>query len=108
MPTLISGLRRTLGRTGAAAATGLAFVLTAPGAALAAPGDLDPGFDGDGRVVTDFGGYDESRDMAVQADGKIVTVGLSEPRRAARPTSPWPATTPMAASTPASTATAWS
>lgn len=79
MPTLISGLRRTLGRTGAAAATGLAFVLTAPGAALAAPGDLDPGFDGDGRVVTDFGGYDESRDMAVQADGKIVTVGLSEP-----------------------------
>ncbi|WP_329570964.1 calcium-binding protein [Streptomyces sp. NBC_01361] len=77
MPTLITGLRRTLGRSGAAAATGLALVLTAPGAALAAPGDLDPGFDGDGRVVTDFGGYDESRDMALQADGKIVTVGLN-------------------------------
>ncbi|MFC9672858.1 calcium-binding protein [Streptomyces sp. NPDC056949] len=79
MPTLITGLRRTLGRTGAAAATGLALVLTAPGAALAAPGDLDPGFDGDGKVVTDFGGYDESRDMALQADGKIVTVGINEP-----------------------------
>lgn len=79
MPTLTTGLRRTLGRTGAAAATGLALVLTAPGAALAAPGDLDPGFDGDGKVVTDFGGYDESRDMALQADGKIVTVGLNNP-----------------------------
>ncbi|MFE4716142.1 calcium-binding protein [Streptomyces sp. NPDC056728] len=79
MPTPITGLRRTLGRTGAAAATGLALVLTAPGAALAAPGDLDPGFDGDGKVVTDFGGYDESRDMALQADGKIVTVGLNNP-----------------------------
>ncbi|WP_405834582.1 calcium-binding protein [Streptomyces sp. NBC_00105] len=77
MSTLTSGLRRMLGRSGVAAATGLAFVLTLPGAALAAPGDLDPAFDGDGRVVTDFGGYDESRDMVLQADGKIVTVGLN-------------------------------
>ncbi|MFJ8631402.1 calcium-binding protein [Streptomyces sp. NPDC093568] len=60
-------------------ATGLALVLTVPGAALAAPGDLDPSFDGDGRVVTDFGGYDESRGMALQPDGKIVTVGLLQP-----------------------------
>ncbi|MEU9160943.1 calcium-binding protein [Streptomyces sp. NPDC048424] len=72
-------MRRTLGRAGVAAATGLALVLTLPGAALAAPGDLDPTFDGDGRVVTDFAGYDESRDMVVQADGKIVTVGLNTP-----------------------------
>nr|WP_290129339.1 calcium-binding protein [Streptomyces chartreusis] len=60
-------------------ATGLALVLTVPGVALAAPGDLDPTFDGDGRVVTDFGGYDESRGMALQPDGKIVTVGLVQP-----------------------------
>lgn len=79
MSTFTAGLRRTLERTGVAAATGLALVLTLPGAALAAPGDLDPTFDGDGKVVTDFGGYDESRDMALQADGKIVTVGLAEP-----------------------------
>ncbi|MER6314999.1 calcium-binding protein [Streptomyces sp. NPDC001581] len=79
MSAFPSGLRRTLGRAGVAAATGLAFVLTLPGAALAAPGDLDPTFDGDGRVVTDFAGYDESRDMVVQADGKIVTVGLNSP-----------------------------
>ncbi|MFD9366407.1 calcium-binding protein [Streptomyces sp. NPDC060020] len=79
MSAFPSGLRRTAGRAGVAAATGLAFVLTLPGAALAAPGDLDPTFDGDGRVVTDFAGYDESRDMVVQADGKIVTVGLNNP-----------------------------
>ncbi|WP_327593710.1 calcium-binding protein [Streptomyces chartreusis] len=60
-------------------ATGLALVLTVPGVALAAPGDLDPTFDGDGRVVTDFGGYDESRGTALQPDGKIVTVGLVQP-----------------------------
>ncbi|MET9965919.1 calcium-binding protein [Streptomyces sp. NPDC006356] len=79
MYTFTSGLRRALGRTGIAAATGLALVLTVPGVALAAPGDLDPTFDGDGRVVTDFGGYDESRGMALQPDGKIVTVGLVQP-----------------------------
>ncbi|MDX3534529.1 calcium-binding protein [Streptomyces sp. MB09-01] len=77
MSTFMSGPRRRLGRTGVAAATGLVFVLTLPGAALAAPGDLDPAFGGDGRVVTDFAGYDESRDMVLQADGKIVTVGLN-------------------------------
>ncbi|WP_051836974.1 DUF11 domain-containing protein [Streptomyces sp. NRRL F-2580] len=79
MSAFPSGLRRTPGRAGVAAATGLALLLTLPGAALAAPGDLDPTFDGDGRVVTDFAGYDESRDMVVQADGKIVTVGLNTP-----------------------------
>jgi uncharacterized delta-60 repeat protein/uncharacterized repeat protein (TIGR01451 family) len=48
--------------------------LAAPGAA--APGDLDPTFDGDGQVTTDFvGGADESRAVAIQADGKIVAVG---------------------------------
>ncbi|MEU8436100.1 calcium-binding protein [Streptomyces sp. NPDC029216] len=81
-PTLVSGLRRTLRRNAvAAAAAGLALVLALPATALAAPGDLDPTFDGDGRVATDFGGggYDESRDMALQADGKIVTVGLTVP-----------------------------
>ncbi|MEV7544198.1 calcium-binding protein [Streptomyces sp. NPDC089915] len=76
------GRRRSPRRRAAAVlAAGLALVLALPAAALGAPGDLDPAFDGDGRVVTDFGGgnYDESRGMAIQADGKIVTVGTTVP-----------------------------
>ncbi|MFJ8163605.1 calcium-binding protein [Streptomyces sp. NPDC096136] len=77
-----SGRRRAPRRNAAAAvAAGLALVLALPATALGAPGDLDPTFDGDGRVVTDFGGggYDESRGMVIQADGKIVTVGSTVP-----------------------------
>jgi uncharacterized delta-60 repeat protein len=48
--------------------------------ALAADGDLDPTFGTDGKVVTDF---NESTDwlgrVALQADGKIVTAGVSFP-----------------------------
>ncbi|MET8447327.1 calcium-binding protein [Streptomyces sp. NPDC005209] len=79
MSTFTSGLRTALGRTGVAAATGLALALTVSHAAFALPGDLDTSFGGDGKVVTDFGGYDESRGVAVQADGRIVTVGLNQP-----------------------------
>ncbi|WP_308379999.1 calcium-binding protein [Streptomyces sp. ISL-43] len=61
-----------------AAALGLALVLALPGTALAAPGDLDPGFGPDGRVTTAIGGYAEGHDIARQADGKLVVVGLSE------------------------------
>ncbi|WP_030862032.1 DUF11 domain-containing protein [Streptomyces sp. NRRL F-2747] len=67
------------GTTGVlAAALGLALVLALPGSALAAPGDLDPSFGPDGRVVTPFPGYAEGHDIARQADGKLVVVGLSE------------------------------
>jgi uncharacterized delta-60 repeat protein len=46
--------------------------------AVAAPGDLDPTFDGDGRVTTDFaGGFDGARGIAIQADGKIVAAGVA-------------------------------
>jgi uncharacterized delta-60 repeat protein len=39
-------------------------------------GSLDSGFDGDGRVVTDFaGGGDAGRAVAIQSDGKIVVAG---------------------------------
>ncbi|MFE1557843.1 calcium-binding protein [Streptomyces sp. NPDC058734] len=82
-PASASGRRRIPPRRGAAAAVaaGLALVLALPSPALGAPGDPDPAFDGDGRVATDFGGggYDESRGMVIQADGKIVTVGLTVP-----------------------------
>ncbi|KOU22101.1 hypothetical protein ADK52_22375 [Streptomyces sp. WM6372] len=67
------------GTTGVlAAALGLALVLALPGSALAAPGDLDPSFGPDGRVVTPFPGYAEGHDIARQADGKLVVVGMSE------------------------------
>ena len=66
------------GRVGVAAAAGLALVLAVPGIALAAPGDLDPGFGTGGTVLTDFsGGSDEARGVAVQSDGKIVAVGYA-------------------------------
>jgi uncharacterized delta-60 repeat protein len=46
--------------------------------ALAAPGELDPTFDTDGKVVTPFpNGLDAAEDVAVQADGKVVVAGGS-------------------------------
>ncbi len=38
-------------------------------------GSLDPSFSGDGRQMTDFGGFDDANGVALQADGKIVAVG---------------------------------
>jgi uncharacterized delta-60 repeat protein len=52
-----------------------ALVLTPLG--IAAVGDLDRTFGGDGKVVTDFGADDYPFDVAVQRDGKIVVVGVS-------------------------------
>jgi len=40
-------------------------------------GSLDPTFDGDGKVVTDFGATDSANGVAIQADGKIVAAGQS-------------------------------
>jgi uncharacterized delta-60 repeat protein len=46
----------------------------------AAAGDLDPTFDGDGIVITDFegGSYDVGLGVAVQRDRKIVVAGLTQ------------------------------
>src|SRR3954447_1337504 len=53
-------------------------------AALAAPGDADPTFSGDGRQLTDFGGnVDSGGAVAVQADGKLVVAGSSRQGAAA-------------------------
>ncbi|MDX3751136.1 calcium-binding protein [Streptomyces sp. AK08-02] len=70
-------MRPRAARTGLVAAIGLALVLTLPGTAIAAPGDLDPTFSGDGKVLTNFADDDQARDVAVQPDGKIVSVGAS-------------------------------
>jgi uncharacterized delta-60 repeat protein len=45
-------------------------------ASLLAAASLDPTFDGDGKVLTDFGGRDSAAHaVAVQPDGKIVAAG---------------------------------
>ncbi|MFF3891093.1 calcium-binding protein [Streptomyces sp. NPDC001914] len=58
-------------------ATVLALVLSLPGTAAAAPGGLDATFSGDGKVLTDFVDDDHADDVAVQPDGKILSVGSS-------------------------------
>jgi hypothetical protein len=57
------------------------------GTALAAPGDLDTGFDGDGRRVIDYGGSDVADAVAIQPDGKVCApdrARLQERRRTRR------------------------
>jgi len=54
-----------------------ALLLALPVPALAAPGDLDPSFDGDGLVLTDFGGFESAGALVLQPDGKLVAAGYS-------------------------------
>jgi uncharacterized delta-60 repeat protein len=53
----------------------LAGLLAAPIVANAAPGDLDPNFGIDGRVITDFGGEEAALAIARQSNGRIVVAG---------------------------------
>lgn len=77
MPTLPS-LRGSL-RVASALAAALALVVAVPNPALAAPGDLDTTFGTDGKVLVDTGYWAEGQDVALQADGRIVTVGSHRP-----------------------------
>ncbi|MFH8627539.1 calcium-binding protein [Streptomyces vietnamensis] len=77
MPVSILGRRR---RAAVGTAAGLALVLWLPGVAVAAPGELDPGFGTGGTVRTDFGGQEAAYGMAVQGDGKFVLAGNAGPR----------------------------
>jgi uncharacterized delta-60 repeat protein len=60
------------------AAVALALVFTS--GLSAAAGDLDPTFDGDGKVITDFdgGSYDVGRAVAIQRDGKTIVAGETQ------------------------------
>jgi uncharacterized delta-60 repeat protein len=40
-------------------------------------GSLDTSFDSDGKVTTDFGGFEFASDVAIQPDGRIVAAGNS-------------------------------
>jgi uncharacterized delta-60 repeat protein len=42
-----------------------------------ANGSLDTTFDGDGKVVTDFGGWDEAESVTIDSNGKIVVAGYT-------------------------------
>src|SRR5947208_3212684 len=53
----------------------LLLVLSFAHSVDAGPGDLDPSFGTGGRVLTDFGGGDGARALALQADGKFVVAG---------------------------------
>lgn len=58
-------------------------ILMMTGVSFAAPSSLDPSFDGDGKVHTDFAPSDDPRDeearnVALQSDGKIVAVGYAQ------------------------------
>src|SRR5439155_996244 len=55
----------------------LLLVLSFAHSVDAGPGDLDPSFGTGGRVLTDFGGGDGARALALQADGRIVVAGSS-------------------------------
>jgi uncharacterized delta-60 repeat protein len=50
----------------------------------AADSDLDPSFDSDGIVTTDYDEFDFINDIVTQSDGKIVAVGHSGVHRASR------------------------
>lgn len=51
------------------------LVFSFPLLSQAREGDLDPTFDGDGKVITDFGTGEVAFAVNIQADGKIVAAG---------------------------------
>jgi uncharacterized delta-60 repeat protein len=55
---------------------GMAVVLFGAGVAQAGAGDLDPTFDGDGRVTSDVTSADRIRAIVVQPDGRILIGGF--------------------------------
>ena len=67
-------------------------------------GSLDTTFSGDGKQVTDFGGFGNANAVALDSDGRIVAAGSGSGGTVA--TSPSPATTSTARWTRASPATA--
>lgn len=65
-------------RTGRSLLGALALLVVLASPVGAAPGDLDPTFDADGKVTRDFGGnFDGATGVVVQDDGKVVVVGSS-------------------------------
>ena len=82
-PSIVSGRVVAIQPDGKIVVAGTSFTGTSYRFALARyndDGSLDTSFDGDGRVVTDFGTNGElARSVALQTDGKIVAAGQSGP-----------------------------
>jgi uncharacterized delta-60 repeat protein len=55
----------------------LSMCLQSSSITIAAPGDLDPSFDGDGRRILNVSGVDLAQAVRIQADGKIVVAGYT-------------------------------
>jgi uncharacterized delta-60 repeat protein len=66
----------------------LTLLITTASPTAAAPGDLDPTFDDDGKVTTHFIFNDQANGMAIQADGKIVAAGFTVCEPCAGPVTP--------------------
>jgi uncharacterized delta-60 repeat protein len=66
----------------------VAVVIVTASLVQAAPGDLDPTFDGDGKVTTNVIVNDEAHGVAIQSDGKIVAAGFAVCQPCAGPTEP--------------------
>ncbi|WP_328836466.1 calcium-binding protein [Streptomyces europaeiscabiei] len=75
--SIIASLRGPL-RAVSVLATALAFVVAVPHGAYAAPGDLDTTFGTGGKVSITTPSFADGQDVAVQADGKIVSVGFEQ------------------------------
>ncbi|WP_369173324.1 calcium-binding protein [Streptomyces sp. R28] len=76
MPILPS-LRGSL-RAVTALVAALAFVVAVPHGAFAAPGDLDTTFGTGGKVSITTDTFAEGQDMAIQPDGRIISVGWEQ------------------------------
>ena len=64
--------------TGVALALVLILAAAMASPAVAAPGQLDTAFGGDGKVTTNFSGsFDGASAVAIQGDGKIVAAGVA-------------------------------
>jgi uncharacterized delta-60 repeat protein len=57
----------------------LVVVFPAPTFAQPAAGDLDRSFGTDGKVRTDFGGWDSARSVAIDSHGRIIAAGETSP-----------------------------
>ncbi|WP_327745230.1 calcium-binding protein [Streptomyces europaeiscabiei] len=75
--SIIASLRGPL-RAVSVLATALTFVVAVPHGAFAAPGDLDTTFGTGGKVSIATPSFADGQDVAVQADGKVVSVGFEQ------------------------------
>ena len=67
------------GRSLVLASIAVAASLAAVGAAIAAPGDLDPSFSGDGKLVFDVADTGRADAIAVDSNGRIIVAGTVNP-----------------------------